>query len=308
MTREGQPLLHIDTANFSTIEQARFRKNLACGVVILNRNEEIDNITDIHSINISNRLFTFKNKLAKDNEIRKFNNRIAIKEVQISGIFSIFSSHTYAGDERLKLEKNIVYIKSLFAPFIDYDRSQVVEKINFKRYTDAIGSFYIDFIEYQPINIDDLILTRKSLEILINKIKNPDCNYNLKDLDLKLDTANARIKELEAENEQLKRAQGNILQIQNKDVLAKEEKYNPTERETHLLMINALANIITKPDFRAGTAKYLKANGINQSAIYGEITEEITRILNAPETKERSEETIKRRLKEAMGLETQQAD
>lgn len=86
------------------------------------------------------------------------------------------------------------------------------------------------------------------------------------------------------------------------------EKYNPTEKETHLLMINALANIIAKPDFKAGAAKYLKANGINQSAIYGEITKEITRILNAPETNERSEETIKRRLKEAMGLETQQAD
>ncbi|WP_410679169.1 hypothetical protein [Avibacterium paragallinarum] len=92
------------------------------------------------------------------------------------------------------------------------------------------------------------------------------------------------------------------------DLVEKLEKYNPTERETHLLMINALVNIITKPNFRAGAAKYLKANGINQSAIYREIAEEITHILNAPETKERSEETIKRRLKEAMGLETQQAD
>lgn len=94
--------------------------------------------------------------------------------------------------------------------------------------------------------------------------------------------------------------------VKNESVFV-EEKYNPTERETHLLMINALVNIITRPNFKAGAAKYLKANGINQSAIYGEITEEITRILNAPETKERSEETIKRRLKEAVGLETQQA-
>lgn len=96
--------------------------------------------------------------------------------------------------------------------------------------------------------------------------------------------------------------------VKNEAVLAGEEKYNLTERETHLLMINALANIITKPNFRAGAAKYLKANGINQSAIYGEITEEISRILNAPETNERSEETIKKRLKEAMELETKQAD
>ncbi|MEE6055980.1 hypothetical protein [Avibacterium paragallinarum] len=94
----------------------------------------------------------------------------------------------------------------------------------------------------------------------------------------------------------------------NEAVLVGEEKYNPTERETHLLTINALVNIITRPDFKAGTANYLKANGINQSAIYREITKEITRILNAPETNERSEETIKRRLKEAMELETKQAD
>ncbi|UXN35943.1 hypothetical protein N8E87_06975 [Avibacterium paragallinarum] len=92
------------------------------------------------------------------------------------------------------------------------------------------------------------------------------------------------------------------------NLVEKLEKYNPTERETHLLMINALANIITKPNFRAGAAKYLKANGINQSAIYGGITEEISRILNAPETNERSEETIKKRLKEAMALETKQAE
>ncbi|MFZ7314752.1 hypothetical protein ACLSZU_04005, partial [Avibacterium avium] len=191
---------------------------------------------------------------------------------------------------------------------IDSDKYFLFEEINYKKYTDAIDYFYINLNEYQPVNIDDLFITRDSLEVLIGKIKNPDFGDRLKDLDLQLDKANSRIKELEVENEQLKRTQGNILQIQNKDVLAKEEKYNPTERETHLLMINALVNIITRPDFKAGTANYLKANGINQSAIYREIAEEITHILNAPETKERSEETIKRRLKEAMGLETQQAD
>ncbi|MFZ7308586.1 hypothetical protein ACLSY1_10745, partial [Avibacterium avium] len=73
MTREGQPLLHIDTANFSTIEQARFRKNLGAGGVVLNKSEETNGITDIHSISIVHRFFTFKNKLAKDNEIRKIN-------------------------------------------------------------------------------------------------------------------------------------------------------------------------------------------------------------------------------------------
>lgn len=109
----------------------------------------------------------------------------------------------------------------------------------------------------------------------------------------------ARIAELERKNQNT---------AQNKAIPEQPPKYNPTERETHLLMINALINIITKPNFRAGAAKYLKANRINQKTIYEEVAQGIKETLNNPETKERSEEAIKKRLKEAMALETKQAD
>ncbi|OOF47570.1 hypothetical protein [Rodentibacter trehalosifermentans] len=91
-----------------------------------------------------------------------------------------------------------------------------------------------------------------------------------------------------------------VLPVSNLD-----ENYNPTERDTHLLIIGALANLLAKPI--QNKSRYLKGTGaINQSAINKDIETEIAELLK-PSTKERSAETIKPRLREALKL-VKQAD
>ena len=79
-------------------------------------------------------------------------------------------------------------------------------------------------------------------------------------------------------------------------------KYNTIERETHLLIIGALANLLANPN--KNKTRYVKGAGaINQSALNSDIGAEIASLLQ-PETKSRSEETIKQRVREALNLIT----
>lgn len=119
--------------------------------------------------------------------------------------------------------------------------------------------------------------------------------------------------ELQCENGQLKERireleQAGLLEI-NSDMLPANnnttENYNPTERETHLLMINALAQMLTKSNGNAG--KYLWGNAINKKQISEDIAQQIKEALNDPETKTRSQETIRARLNDALKF-NEQAD
>ncbi|VEH68296.1 Uncharacterised protein [Rodentibacter pneumotropicus] len=124
------------------------------------------------------------------------------------------------------------------------------------------------------------------------------------------------IAELQTENEQLKARIAeleNQLQAQQSAVNSQEvlpvnnldESYNPTERETHLLMIDAMAKLLTNQNFNVN--KYIRGKNINKKQISEDITEHITKVLNTPETKPRSLETIRKRLDEALKL-NEQAD
>ncbi|OOF82820.1 hypothetical protein BKG92_05440 [Rodentibacter ratti] len=91
-----------------------------------------------------------------------------------------------------------------------------------------------------------------------------------------------------------------VLPVSNLD-----ENYNPTERETHLLMIDAMAKLLTNQNFNVN--KYIRGKNINKKQISEDVTEHITKVLNTPETKPRSLETIRKRLDEALKL-NEQAD
>lgn len=91
-----------------------------------------------------------------------------------------------------------------------------------------------------------------------------------------------------------------VLPVNNLD-----ESYNPTERETHLLMIDAMAKLLTNQNFNVN--KYIRGKNINKKQISEDVTEHITKVLNTPETKPRSLETIRKRLDEALKL-NEQAD
>ena len=105
---------------------------------------------------------------------------------------------------------------------------------------------------------------------------------------------------LQTENERLKaelKAQQGA--VDSEPVLENAKAYDVRERETHLLMIGALSNLL------AGyKQKYQKGNGgINQSAISKDIESEIIELLQ-PETKTRTNDTIRPRIRESLNLIT----
>ena len=87
--------------------------------------------------------------------------------------------------------------------------------------------------------------------------------------------------------------------VDSEPVLENAKAYDVRERETHLLMIGALSNLL------AGyKQKYQKGNGgINQSAISKDIESEIIELLQ-PETKTRTNDTIRPRIRESLNLIT----
>ena len=87
--------------------------------------------------------------------------------------------------------------------------------------------------------------------------------------------------------------------VDSEPVLGNGKAYDVRERETHLLMIGALSNLL------AGyKQKYQKGNGgINQSAISKDIESEIIELLQ-PETKTRTNDTIRPRIRESLNLIT----
>ncbi|WP_239496673.1 hypothetical protein [Aggregatibacter kilianii] len=109
------------------------------------------------------------------------------------------------------------------------------------------------------------------------------------------------IERLKAENAELK-AQ---LQVQKENavdsepVLRNAKAYDVRERETHLLIIGALSNLLA-----TNKPKYQKGKGvISQSAISKDIETEIIELLQ-PATKTRTTDTIRPRIRESLNLIT----
>ncbi|OOF64705.1 hypothetical protein [Rodentibacter sp. Ppn85] len=120
--------------------------------------------------------------------------------------------------------------------------------------------------------------------------------------DRNVEELQAKITELENQLQAQQSAANSqeVLPVSNLD-----ENYNPTERETHLLMIDAMAKLLTNQNFNVN--KYIRGKNINKKQISEDVTEHITEVLNTPETKSRSLETIRKRLDEALKL-NEQAD
>ena len=101
----------------------------------------------------------------------------------------------------------------------------------------------------------------------------------------------ARISELENKVQQSA--------VDSEPVLGNAKAYDVRERETHLLIIGALSNLLAE-----SKRKYQKGNGgINQSAISKDIETEIIELLQ-PATKTRTIDTIRPRIRESLNLIT----
>ena len=87
--------------------------------------------------------------------------------------------------------------------------------------------------------------------------------------------------------------------VDSEPVLENTKAYDVRERETHLLIIGALSDLLA-----ANKQKYQKGNGgINQSAISKDIETEIIELLQ-PATKTRTIDTIRARIRESLNLIT----
>ncbi|MBN6070565.1 hypothetical protein HYE53_05590 [Aggregatibacter actinomycetemcomitans] len=161
---------------------------------------------------------------------------------------------------------------------------------------------YIDY-KLNPVNKDELKIEFKYLakegkynrktacgKIMLRKEYFKTNFLQTAEKDNPIETLRARITELESQLQ--KRS------VVDSELISQATKYNPTERETHLLIIGALANLLANPNKNA--SRYVKGTGtINLSAISKDISDQIILLLQ-PETKVRSEETIKPRLREAI--------
>ena len=111
------------------------------------------------------------------------------------------------------------------------------------------------------------------------------------------------IERLKAENAELKaQLQDNAQRqsaVDSEPVLENAKAYDVRERETHLLIIGALSDLLA-----VNKQKYQKGNGgINQSAISKDIETEIIELLQ-PATKTRTIDTIRARIRESLNLIT----
>ncbi|MBF0750904.1 MULTISPECIES: hypothetical protein [unclassified Pasteurella] len=133
----------------------------------------------------------------------------------------------------------------------------------------------------------------KLAEMKLITIPNPKYNN---DKDRIIEELQTKITELENQLQ----AQQSAVNSQEVLPVSNLENYNPTERETHLLMIDAMAKLLTNQNFNVN--KYIRGKNINKKQISEDITEHITKVLNTPETTIRSAETIRKRLNEALKL------
>lgn len=143
--------------------------------------------------------------------------------------------------------------------------------------------YNISVLNGYEIQEENQIFIKPSEEITRKELVIEDLQTKITDLENQLQAQQSAVNSQE------------VLPVNNLD-----ESYNPTERETHLLMIDAMAKLLTNQNFNVN--KYIRGKNINKKQISKDITEHITEVLNTPETKPRSLETIRKRLDEALKL------
>lgn len=203
----------------------------------------------------------------------------------------------------------------IFEIFETYDLSDITTDLEVM-YDQHV---FFDFVhslnsgKYDPMDWHSFFLSRNFIfeQLGINQGDKGEQQSITSELEIssKFDKKNKTTEELQAKITELE----NQLQAQQSAVDSQEvlpvsnldEKYNPTERETHLMMINAMAQMLTNPYFNAH--KYIRGKNINKTDMSRDIAQHITKVLNEAATKPREEETIRKRLNEALKL-NEQAD
>ena len=169
----------------------------------------------------------------------------------------------------------------------------------------------ISSYDYLPIDKSDIFLERSRIEKFlgfstINNASNEifiekNCAIE-KAQNTQLQAENERLKaELKAQQDKMAELEQKLQQgaVDSEPVLENAKAYDVRERETHLLMIGALSNLLAgcKQNYQKGNS------GINQSAISRDIEHEIIKLLQ-PETKTRTLDTIRPRIRESLNLIT----
>ena len=222
------------------------------------------------------------------------------------GIFKTFKSFDVWLDElHSNLKRDDVYILkrdalSLISDLVIPDEGVLLIKYN--RFIDGLNGSeeFLDMKAYEEFQnsgaCDVAFEVWKKDKRIFENLSKPDITDTEK---------NSIIAELRAENERLKaeneelKAQPKQSAVESETGLENAKPYDNRERETHLLMIGALSNLLA-----TSKQKYQKGKGvINQSAISRDIEAEIIELLR-PETKTRTLDTIRPRIRESINLIT----
>ena len=234
----------------------------------------------------------------------------SIDSTNKQGTFKTFDSfNTWLDDLHSSLNRNDIYILKRDALTLVSDLSIPDEDISLIKYNRFIAncddsevfSDMADYDEFEKCGACDLAFEvwKNDKSIFEKIIKNEPL--------MKPRTTNTEkdpmIAQLQSENAKL---QMPISELENKLqqsavnselVLEKGKAYDVRERETHLLIIGALSNLLAE-----NKRKYQKGNGgINQSAISKDIETEIIELLQ-PATKTRTIDTIRPRIRESLNL------
>ena len=148
---------------------------------------------------------------------------------------------------------------------------------------------------FNEINIDQETAENQTDPVVdLNKLQEEKAqNAQLQEEIERLKAENAELKAQLQDNAQRQSA------VDSEPVLENAKAYDVRERETHLLIIGALSDLLA-----VNKQKYQKGNGgINQSAISKDIETEIIELLQ-PATKTRTIDTIRARIRESLNLIT----
>ena len=110
-----------------------------------------------------------------------------------------------------------------------------------------------------------------------------------------VDALQRLLDETKAENTQLK---NELESLKANAIPTEPAAYNPTERETHLLLIYALSTMLAKGS--KNVAKYLIAKRINVSALAAESETQIRELVNDFDINARTQRVLRARISEAL--------
>lgn len=189
------------------------------------------------------------------------------------GDVPLFFGQGDTADNYLPMDKSDIYLERVR-----------VEK--FLGFSTKNNTNHATFIGQNSVIEKNKIITESEVEAENERLK-----AKAEELEAKVKAQQDRMTELEQKLQQST--------VDSEPVLENAKAYDVRERETHLLMIGAFCNLVSQ-------GKYMYQNGkgkINKSAISKDIESEIIELLQ-PETKTRSPDTIRQRIRESLNLIT----